>query len=93
MINRRESSLPPRLTENELLTFQHQGYLILPHILPLAELQELNDELEIRYQERLKNPEIAQDEQKRNQIHGPGADSERSRRLAADPRILSLVED
>ena len=72
MIKNSDSSLPRRLTENELLTFQHQGYLILHHILPLVELQDLNDELEIRYQERLKNPEIAQDEQKRNQIHGLG---------------------
>ena len=66
------TSLLRRLTEDELLTFQHQGYLILHHILPLAELQDLNDELEKRYQERLKKPEIAQDEQKRNQIHGLG---------------------
>ena len=86
-------SLPRRLTENELLTFRHKGYLIIPHVLPLTEVQQLNYELEIRYQKRLKNPEIAHDEQKRNQIHGLGANSERSRRLAEDPRILSLIED
>ena len=93
MIKDPNSSLPRRLTENELSTFRRQGYLILHHVLPLAELQDLNNELEIRYQRRLKDPEIAQDEQKRNQIHGLGADSERSRQLASDPRILSLVED
>ena len=91
MIKNPNSSLPRRLTENELSTFRHQGYLILHHVLPLAELQNLNDELEIRYKRRLKDSEIAQDEQKRNQIHGLGADSERSRQLASDPRILSLV--
>ena len=93
MIKDPNSSLPRRLTENELSTFWRQGYLILHHVLPLAELQDLNNELEIRYQRRLKDPEIAQDEQKRNQIHGLGANSERSRRLAEDPRILSLIED
>ena len=36
MIKNPNSSLPRRLTENELSTFQHQGYLILHHVLPLA---------------------------------------------------------
>ena len=81
------------LTDDEKYAFRDDGFLILHNVLPLAELEALNDEMEARYQERLKDPEIAAHEEKRNQIHGLGADSERSRRLARDPRILALIED
>lgn len=81
------------LTDAEIDTFQQDGYLVLHDVLPISELAALNDELEERYQERLKDPEIASNEEKRNQIHGLGSDSERSQQLARDSRLLSLIED
>lgn len=82
-----------KLTNAEIYDFQNEGYLILHDLLPVGELSELNEELETRYQKRLQDPEIAGNEEKRNQIHGLGSDSERSQRLARDPRLLSLIED
>lgn len=83
----------PRLTGEQRAAFARDGYLIVPAALPRAELAVLDAEFERRYRERLADPEIAADEQRRNQIHGLGSDSPRSRELAADPRLLSLIED
>ena len=47
------------LTANEIRIFQRDGYLILNDVMPQVEIDALNDEMEIRYQERLKIPEIA----------------------------------
>lgn len=84
---------PRKLTGRQLAFFRENGYLIVDEVFGKEELDELNDELEVRYQERLKDPEIARSQEKRSNIHGLGADSERSRRLASDPRILALIED
>ena len=75
------------------MAFARDGYLLVPDALPRAELAALDAEFERQYRERLADPEIAADEQRRNQVHRLGTDSERSRELAADRRILSLVED
>lgn len=72
--------------------FDCDGYLVVPGLLDPAELSDLNEELHQRYLEGLKDPAIADDEQRRNQAHGLGASSERSKTLAGDPRILDLVE-
>ncbi|MEM7031853.1 MAG: phytanoyl-CoA dioxygenase family protein [Chloroflexota bacterium] len=88
-----ENMIARRLTTPEIQSFRRNGYLILHNVLPLAELATLNTEMEARYQARLKDPEIALNEEKRNQIHGLGVDSERSQNLARDPRILALIED
>ena len=82
-----------RLTEQQRSAFARDGYLLVHDALPRAELAVLDAEFERQYHERLADPDIAADEQRRNQIHRLGTDSDRSRELASDPRILSLIED
>ena len=82
-----------RLTEQQQERFAGDGYLIVPEALPREELAALDAEFEQRYRERLADPAIAADEQRRNQLHRLGTDSQSSRELAADPRLLSLVEE
>ena len=80
------------LTQEQRAAFVRDGYLMVAEVLPRQELAELDAEFEQRYRERLADPEIAADDQRRNQIHRLGTDSQSSRDLAADGRILSLVE-
>lgn len=82
-----------RLTGRQRAAFARDGYLMVPAALPREELAVLDAEFEHAYRARLADPAIAADEQRRNQIHRLGTDSPRSRDLAADPRILALVED
>ena len=82
-----------RLSAAQRAEFTRQGYLIVPDVLPVAELAALDAEFEAGYRERLADPAIAADDQRRNQVHRLGTDSETSFRLACDPRILGLVED
>ena len=82
-----------RLSAAQRAEFARQGYLVVPDVLPVAELAALDAEFEAGYRARLADPEIAADEQRRNQVHRLGTDSESSRRLACDERMLSLVED
>jgi len=81
------------LTNKEKYTFENDGYVILHDVLPITELEALNREMEIQYRERLNDPEISSNEEKRNQIHSLGSDSERSQNLARDSRLLSLIKD
>ena len=82
-----------RLTDEQRAAFARDGYLFVHDALPRAELAALDAAFEQQYRERLADPEIAADEQRRNQVHRLGTDSEGSRELAADPRILGLIED
>ena len=84
---------PGRLSAQQQADFARAGYLVVPDVLPVSELAALDAEFEAGYRERLADPAIAADDQRRNQVHQLGTDSENSRRLACDPRILSLVED
>lgn len=87
-----QASSAGRLSAEQRAEFVRQGYLIVPDVLPVAELAALDAEFEASYRERLADPTIAADDQRRNQIHRLGTDSESSRKLACDPRLLSLVE-
>ena len=91
--SRPASHAPQRLSAEQQAEFTRQGYLIVPDVLPVAELAALDAEFEASYQERLADADIAADEQRRNQIHQLGTDSESSRMLACDARLLSLVQD
>ena len=84
---------PGRLSAQQQAEFACQGYLVVPDVLPVSELGALDAEFEASYRERIADPAVSADDQLRNQIHRLGTDSESSRRLACDPRILSLVED
>ena len=81
------------LTQDQQQEFQREGYLIVHDILTQQEIGELDAEMEERYQKRLADPDIATSQERRSNIHKLGTDSERSRNLAHDPRILSLIED
>ena len=91
--SRRHPRSAGRLSAEQRAEFTRQGYLVVPDVLPVAELTALDDEFEAAYRERLADPAVAADDQRRNQIHRLGTDSESSRRLACDPRMLALVED
>ena len=54
---------PGKPSSDQLAFFRSNGYLIVDHVFHRAEIDELNGELEERYQERLKDPEIAQTEE------------------------------
>lgn len=82
-----------RLSGEQRAAFARDGYLVVPEALPRAESAALDAEFEQRYLERMADPEIAADEQRRNQIHRLGTDSPRSLELASDARILSLIEE
>ncbi|MCY4483554.1 MAG: phytanoyl-CoA dioxygenase family protein [Spirochaetaceae bacterium] len=82
-----------RLSSEQQAEFARHGYLVVADVLPVPELAALDAEFEAAYRERIADPAIAADDQRRNQIHRLGTDSESSRRLACDPRILGLVED
>ena len=82
-----------RLSTQQQAEFAQQGYLIVPDVLPVSELAALDAEFEASYRQRLADPQIAADEQRRNQIHQLGSDSATSRKVACDERILRLVQD
>ena len=90
---RSESRLSGRLSTQQQAEFAQQGYLIVPDVLPVSELAALDAEFEASYRQRLADPQIAADEQRRNQIHQLGSDSATSRKVACDERILRLVQD
>ena len=82
-----------KLTHEQLNSYEENGYVLVNDILPLEELSRLNSIMESLYQKRLQDPNLAHDEQQRNQIHRLGTDSEYSKSLARHPNILSTVED
>ena len=86
---RPKSRSPRRLSAAQQAEFARQGYVIVPDVLPVSELAALDAEFEASYQERLAIPEIAASEERRNQMHKLGTDSESSRTLACDERIVS----
>ncbi len=90
---RSKSRSSGRLSVHQQAEFARQGYLIVPDVLPVSELAALDAEFEANYRQRLADPQIAADEQRRNQIHQLGTDSASSRTVACDERILRLVQD
>ena len=54
---------PGKLSGDQLSFFQANGYLNVDDVFLRSELDELNAELEERYQERLQDSEIAQTEE------------------------------
>ena len=83
--NRPQARSSGRLSSQQRAEFVRQGYLVVGDVLPVSELAALDAEFEDAYRERIADPAVAADDQRRNQIHQLGTDSESSRRLACDP--------
>jgi phytanoyl-CoA hydroxylase len=79
------------LSAQDRETFARQGYLIRHQVVPRAFLAALDRDMEVGYQQKIRDPALTVEEV--NNSHGLGKDNPHAIAMSRDPRMLELIQD